>query len=54
MSEVQIKLYYKNVTSQVIGTEDGITPEDLRLLGGQDHAGNKTVEQRKKSRQDPV
>lgn len=32
MSEVQIKLYYKNVTSQVIGTEDGITPEDLRLL----------------------
>jgi hypothetical protein len=32
MSEVQIKLYYKNVTSQVIGTEDGITPEDFRLL----------------------
>jgi len=32
MSKVQIKFYYKNVTSQVIGMEDGITPEDLRLL----------------------
>lgn len=32
MSEVQIKLYYKNVTSQVIGTDNGVTPEDLRLL----------------------
>jgi len=32
MSEVQIKLYYKNVTSQVIGAENGITPEDFGLL----------------------
>jgi glucose-6-phosphate isomerase len=32
MNEVPIKLYYKNVTSQVIGTEEGITPEGLRLL----------------------
>jgi glucose-6-phosphate isomerase len=33
MSKSQIKLYYKNVTSEIIGAEDGITPEQLKELG---------------------
>ena len=32
MSESQIKLYYKNVTADVIGTEHGITEKQLKTL----------------------
>ena len=32
MAEAEIKLYYKNVTSEVIGVENGITAEQLREL----------------------
>jgi len=32
MAESQIKLYYKNVTAEVIGAEHGITPEQLKDL----------------------
>ncbi len=32
MAQSQIKLYYKNVTSEVIGTENGITPAQLKAL----------------------
>ena len=32
MSQPQIKLYYKNVTSKVIGAEHGITPDQLKAL----------------------
>jgi len=32
VSESQIKLYYKNVTSEVIGTEHGITEKQLKAL----------------------
>ena len=34
VSESQIKLYYKNVTSEIIGSDDGITPEQLKALAG--------------------
>jgi len=32
MVQSQIKLYYKNVTADVIGTENGITSEQLKDL----------------------
>ena len=32
MSDLQIKFYYKNVTSRVIGSEHGITDEQLKAL----------------------
>ena len=32
MSESQIKLYYKNVTAEIIGSEDGITDTQLKNL----------------------
>jgi glucose-6-phosphate isomerase len=32
MAHSQIKLYYKNVTAEVIGEENGITPEQLKNL----------------------
>ncbi len=32
MSESQIKLYYKNATAELIGTEHGITPAQLKAL----------------------
>ena len=32
MPDSQIKLYYKNVTAQVIGAEHGITPDQLKEL----------------------
>ena len=32
MAESQIKLYYKNVTAEIIGGEHGITPEQLKQL----------------------
>jgi glucose-6-phosphate isomerase len=33
MAETQIKLYYKNVTAEIIGTEHGITDAQLKALG---------------------
>ena len=32
MAQSQIKLYYKNVTSEVVSAEHGITPEELKTL----------------------
>ena len=32
MAQPQIKLYYKNVTAEIIGPEHGITPEQLKTL----------------------
>jgi len=32
MAESQIKLYYKNVTAEVIGAEHGVTPEQLKAF----------------------
>ena len=32
MPQSQIKLYYKNVTAEIIGEENGITPEQLKSL----------------------
>ena len=38
MKDQQIKLYYKNTTAEMIGTEHGINAEDLKIIA------KKTVE----------
>jgi hypothetical protein len=51
--ESQIKLYYKNVTAEVIGNEHGITEAQLKALAKKDLAPDFPPEQGKKSRSEP-
>ena len=53
MTKSQIRLYYKNVTADVIGTEDGITDTQLRALADKTSPLIKKLNEQRRSGQTP-
>ena len=53
MAQLQIKLYYKNATAEVIGAEHGVTAEQLKELAEKTSPLIKTLNKQRKAGQTP-